>query len=469
MDDILAVILDTLGILAIICFGAFIVVLVADLILSAFDKHQGIFFNRKKKDKTASQAASNQPVNVPKEATITPYINNVTITPYLEEKNVVVPEPINSEVDYDKAAQEQKLIQGKRQITSDVEIEVPTFQKEDINDEDYFAKVNDSKSDINVAINEVTKQALEELEQEKNSDAAKQAKELEDARLQAEADAKAKELEEIKQIKEELLNLRNAVKMDVQREHDALGVVSSTDVENDLQEEVLDGVIADDISAITPETELSEEILQKLKELEELKTFKEQFDNEKVSLIKFRDEALEKSTKLEQQKEELAREVEELKKTNVEGNGKPYYSLEYYENKLEQLQLELKDAEKELRANKREFIPLQRIKKSYERNNAKLRRKEAIVARQKIALFGVANSENIDPEKKEKLEEEVKLLNELKDSVFHCDQVLKQNKDRYPVLEKSNKILTKQYNRLLQDVESVEAAIAWYKTQDTNE
>ena len=127
---------------------------------------------------------------------------------------------------------------------------------------------------------------------------------------------------------------------------------------------------------------------------------------------------------------------------------------------------ELKEVEKELRANKREFIPLQRIKKSYDRDQEKLRRKEAIVAKQKVAIYGVKSSANIDPKRKEKLDEEVKVLNELKESVFHCDQVLKQNKDRYPVLEKSNKLLTKTYNRLLSDIENVKAAIAWYDEND---
>ena len=45
-------------------------------------------------------------------------------------------------------------------------------------------------------------------------------------------------------------------------------------------------------------------------------------------------------------------------------------------------------------------------------------------------------------------------------------KVLKQNKDRYPVLEKANKLLTKTYNRLISDLENVKTAIAWY---DENE
>ena len=72
-----------------------------------------------------------------------------------------------------------------------------------------------------------------------------------------------------------------------------------------------------------------------------------------------------------------------------------YYTKEYYVKKLDSLNAELKEVEKDLRANKREFIPLQRIKKSYDRDQEKLRRKEAIVAKQKVAIYGVKSSANI--------------------------------------------------------------------------
>ena len=49
MGTIFSIILDILAILAIIIFGAFIVVVIADLILCMFDDHEGIIFRRSKK------------------------------------------------------------------------------------------------------------------------------------------------------------------------------------------------------------------------------------------------------------------------------------------------------------------------------------------------------------------------------------------------------------------------------------
>ena len=55
------------------------------------------------------------------------------------------------------------------------------------------------------------------------------------------------------------------------------------------------------------------------------------------------------------------------------------------------------------------------------------------VAKQKIAMYGV-NSNKADPAKKAKLDENLQALAELKDSVDHCEEVIRKNKDRYPVL-----------------------------------
>ena len=84
------------------------------------------------------------------------------------------------------------------------------------------------------------------------------------------------------------------------------------------------------------------------------------------------------------------------------------------------------------------------------------------VAKQKIALYGVNAPKNIDPEKKKKLDEELAVLKELKDSVLHCEEVIKQNADRFPILEKTNKLLTKQVDRLSKEIETVKEAIKWY-------
>ena len=85
-----------------------------------------------------------------------------------------------------------------------------------------------------------------------------------------------------------------------------------------------------------------------------------------------------------------------------------------------------------------------------------------LVAKQKIALYGVNAPKNVDPEKKQKLDETMVELKELKDSVLHCEEVIKQNADRFPILEKTNKLLTKQVDRLTKDIETVKEAIKWY-------
>ena len=126
------------------------------------------------------------------------------------------------------------------------------------------------------------------------------------------------------------------------------------------------------------------------------------------------------------------------------------------------LEKELADTNKELRANKREYNPIVKCKKALARDGEKLRKKEVQVAKQKIALFGVNSSKNVDPEKKQKLEEDMAILKELKDSVLHCEEVIKQNADRLPILEKTNKLLTKQVNRLTHEIGTVQDAIKWY-------
>jgi len=157
-------------------------------------------------------------------------------------------------------------------------------------------------------------------------------------------------------------------------------------------------------------------------------------------------------------------EIKTIEKTplkQTKSSTKPLFDKEYYEMKLAELDDELREAEKELRINKSEYIPLTRIHKAYVRDSEKLRKKEMQVAKQKVALYGV-NSSKINPDKKAKLDENLASLAELKDSVAHCEEVIKKNKDRYPVLEKNNKLITKQIDRINEDIKVCEKAISYY-------
>lgn len=472
MLEVLNVILDVLGILAIICLGAFVVVLIGDLILSTFDGHEGVFFHKSKKQKYDDQTAVN---NAPQsnEPTVVPYYQTVE-EPVVEEPK----EEVVSAVDFQKAADEQKMLQSKGIIKEPAKVDEPMFT--DIEDEE--------DTELADAIKETTKVALDQIaseeEQRKQEELAKKQKEeqerlekerleqerLEQERLEKERleqeKAKAKKPEkeivyvqapvkeedpsvkELRKLREDIFSLRRSAFKDLQEAK-----------ESNEQNEI-----------IQTKREYNRQIKAKLKELDELKLDKDNLNAEKEELLKYKKVALDRKNELElmsQEREQLERELEELR-SRGDSNQKPYYSREYYENKLAELEAELKETEKDLRSNKREFIPLQRIKKSYDRDQEKLRRKEAIVAKQKVAIYGSKNSANVDPKRKEKLEEDVKVLKELKESVFHCEQVLTQNKDRYPVLEKANKLLTKTYNRLLQDIENVKTAIAWYDENEGN-
>ena len=94
-----------------------------------------------------------------------------------------------------------------------------------------------------------------------------------------------------------------------------------------------------------------------------------------------------------------------------------------------------------------------------ESDKAKLRRKEAIVAKQKVVLFGV-NNYVVDPEKEKKLSEDLDVLDALRLSVQHCEEVIKNNEDRLPILEKTYKILTSQIDDIKLDIEDVKDRIA---------
>ncbi|MGN0961623.1 MAG: hypothetical protein ACI4PF_05450 [Christensenellales bacterium] len=151
-----------------------------------------------------------------------------------------------------------------------------------------------------------------------------------------------------------------------------------------------------------------------------------------------------------------------VEKVPLKASAKPLFAKEYYEDKLQELEEELRDAEKELRINKSEYLPLTRIHKAYVRDSEKLRKKEMQVAKQKVALYGV-NSRNVDPAKKEKLDENLQALAELKDSVQHCEEIIKKNKDRYPVIEKNNMLINKQIQRINDDIAVCEKALEYYR------
>ena len=223
------------------------------------------------------------------------------------------------------------------------------------------------------------------------------------------------------------------------------------------QEEELDFNLEEE--KIAPEVEqLSMVEPEEVEEDEEVEEIVEQ-DDSQLKDLKDENENLKKQLEqLLKEKQQEAEKVAELL-SKKDKSGKPALSLEEYEEKLEILRERLKYNEKELRSIKKEYIPLKKVRKTLENDKKKLRRREALVAKQKILLYGVNNIVDIDQDKAKKLEDDLDLLDGLRLSVAHCEEVIKNSSERYPVLETSYNILTKNISQIRSDIEEVETQI----------
>ncbi len=206
------------------------------------------------------------------------------------------------------------------------------------------------------------------------------------------------------------------------------------------------------------EDEEEEESEEEISEEEETETV--DVDEEKVE----EEEVAAEPDVTAEELEAARRELEEVKARNAnliaelnsakadmvvkQGGKEVLLSEEDYIARLAEQEESLKLNEKELRACKKEYMPLRRVKRTLENDEKKLRRKEALVAKQKVVLYGVNNYSDIDEEKAKKLAEDLDLLDGLKLSVEHCQEVMNKNEDRYPLLEKMYNILTAQNEEL---------------------
>ena len=140
-----------------------------------------------------------------------------------------------------------------------------------------------------------------------------------------------------------------------------------------------------------------------------------------------------------------------------------------YRSKIDVLRERLRINEKAVRDNNKEFVPLRRIKDTLDRDLKLLRKREAIVAKQQVLIYGVNNITELNPERVKKLEQDVQQLSGLQQSVANCEEILLKNKDRYPSLENLSKVLSQQNKQLRSDIEEVEQAIAFFESNVTVE
>lgn len=199
--------------------------------------------------------------------------------------------------------------------------------------------------------------------------------------------------------------------------------------------------------------------------LAEIAVLRKELDEQKALYEELKSQAKHNQEKWENEKSDLEKLFSEHEVVEEE-KSKPLLSLEEYVNRLNILKERLKANEKELKLNKKEFLPLKRVRNNLDNDKNKLRRREALVAKQKVKLYGVNNIMEIDQEKAKKLAEDLDLLDGLKLSVRHCEEVMESNKERYPILETTNRILITSNQDLKNDIAECEKSIAKLKTEN---
>ena len=243
--------------------------------------------------------------------------------------------------------------------------------------------------------------------------------------------------------------------------------------EAQVEEETTEKIAESDILPILPAAVAATVAAESNADYEEelkkqIESLKNELEEQKALYESLKEQSKNNEEKWEIEKADLAKLYKEAEEV-MEEKPLANLTLEEYETRLEVLRTRLKVNEKELKANKKEFIPLRRVRKNLDKDKEKLRRREALVAKQKVMLYGVNNITDIDQEKAQKLAEDLDLLDGLKVSVRHCEEVMEANKDRYPILETANRILVTQNNEIKADIAECEAAIASLKNGNTEE
>ena len=419
-------ILNVLAIIVLALAIGFIVLLLVDLTLGCIDGKRGVLFfrNRKNTDKDNEML-----MQYNKEMDNYYLQNNQPALDYTEKQNS---EETNNNIDFNKAEEEQKLLEANQ-------------EKEPV------TEVNDDFTFINKVSPEVEKEIADEENKNNNPQVELNQKgEDDDFDFLDDEDDDDKSIEEIlKAIKEKNMRARNKF-------------VQEQEIEPDFDEDEVEKTPEEKTEEVNEEKSNVEEIISQAEKVEN------NANNEEIEKLKAMVEELNKKLDDEQKRsaeleEKSKQEVESLKKALEEKPQEEITTetLTDLEEELTKLLDRQKQNEKDLKQNKKEYIPLARIARTLEADQDKLRRREAIVAKKKMVILGVNNV--TDPEKQQKLDEEVELLNGLRLSVEHCQQVMDANKDRYPVLKRTNEILTRNAQDLENDINALQEKIAHVK------
>lgn len=467
-------VLNVLAIIGIVCLGAFIIVFICDLILSISGNKNGIFFKRKETiyEKEQDRVQSND-LNLNRVEENSFYNERVSAleakqNAYDEEKALQEERELREKLAYNRERELDAMVNST--VVNDALVEKEREQDDRLDDlesknaelirllEEKDESVNNVEESRDEVVESSASTFLDDVEDEEDDydDIIAAINRMKEAEEQASQNVVESEEESV--IEEETIVEEEYISEEEMGE-DVLDVQATE--EDIVQPTVEETVIAEDLKDDEYYKTLSKEIEDLKKELEEQKRIME---NDKV-------EAQEREEELRKQNAQLAEELEDAKQIQdtTENEVTPLMLTEQeYNDRLAVLRERLKENDKQLRRIKKEYKPLEKVSRTLERDKEKLRRREAIVAKQKIVLYGVNNYIDIDEEKAQKLAEDLDLLDGLRLSVQHCEEVMEANKDRFPILEQTYNILVTNSEQINSDIKQVEEDLAKLKASEEN-
>ena len=447
--DFVGAFLGVLAIIGIIVVGGFVIFFLGDLVLSVLDPNYSRFGKGKKKD-NESNSKENEikqieaPKEEAKEISYRPFVVEDKETENKQKENVI--EQGISDDFFDSPQQAKK--------EEDIEIE-----KSD-NIDILRAEEEKFKEDMLKAIEE--RRAKRSAEPSKVDDVDFDKFFFDDDDIDVFDD-------ENQEVIEGQENINDIISEDEDNIFEDLETLEKSEevVENEEIIESDKNVFSEDAESEDAEEEINNKKVEEVESEETNERYKEEISKlesenlaikkEKEELEQERNKAKEEIARLLAEKTNLSKNLEEVTDKKVKSKGS--LSIEEYEEQLSKLTQRLSENEKDFRRVKKDFIPLRKVKKTLENDEKKLRRREAIVAKKKVELYGVNNIGDIDQEKAQKLTQDLDLLEGLKLSVKHCEEVMQENKDRYPILEKTYDILFNTNKSLKSDIEEIQEKI----------
>lgn len=410
--------INVLAIVAIIGVGAFIMVFIGDLLLNVIDNRNGIFFKNKDKKCDNNILLSE---NEFKNKYISELDNKAPIL--LEDKKKEIKFSNTEKYDSGKALIEERELNKKMGFEPKpvVEVEEP----------DFFA---DNRVQKDLSVREI----INRVDQIKDEVLAEN------------------EIPTIKAVSKSGKTID-----DYSKELDKFIQTNTFSDEDEDEEDIVDEIISKPVRNVVKATETKAVVLPEVqKEVEKTEVVEEKVDTEKIKLTEEYNRLKEETEKAKAEIEQLKKALEEAKTVPVpieQNFHKNLLAEEVYVERIAILEERLKEAKKQYRLNSKEFKPLEKVRKTLEKDKAKLRRKEATVAKQKVELYGVNNFVDIDQQKAKALSNDLELLDGLRLSVNHCEEVMNSNKERYPILEKTDTILKADIANIEKDLAQAKA------------